>query len=152
MYLCIIIVIHMTHEGHLDMENKAKSYYQILTTSGVPIYRQIIDQVKTHVATGRLKTGEFLPSVRQVANELEINPMTVSKAYSQLEKEGVIELMRGQGMAISQMKVAREDLKLREKTMVLLLREVVTKADQLALESKKVIEMLENLWKERNDG
>src|SRR5688500_20378482 len=68
-------------------------------TSGVPIYRQLMDQVRAQIAGGRLSPGDFLPSVRQVAEELEVNPMTVSKAYSLLEKEQVVELVRGQACA-----------------------------------------------------
>lgn len=74
--------------------------FHVAPTSGVPIYRQIMDQVKAQIATGRLAGGDFLPSVRQVAGELTVNPMTVSKAYSLLERDGLIELVRGQGMRI----------------------------------------------------
>src|SRR6266567_3208496 len=75
--------------------------FQVFPASGLPIYRQLIDQVRRHVATGRLPAGDYLPSVRQVALELEVNPMTVSKAYSLLEREGVVELVRGQGMRVN---------------------------------------------------
>ncbi len=62
--------------------------FQVFPASGVPIYRQLTEQVRLHAAASRLKSGEFLPSVRQVAQELQINPMTVSKAYSILERDG----------------------------------------------------------------
>src|SRR5215467_11192793 len=74
--------------------------FQVFPTSGVPIYRQLTEQVRLHAACNRLKAGEFLPSVRQVAQELQINPMTVSKAYSILERDGVVENVRGQGMRL----------------------------------------------------
>src|SRR5258707_64181 len=73
----------------------------VAPTSGVPIYRQVADQVRARVLGGRLAAGAFVPSVRQVAEHLQINPMTVSKAYSLLEREGVVELVRGQGMRVS---------------------------------------------------
>ena len=130
---------------------KPKFYFQIAATSGVPIYRQIIDQVRTHVATGRLKPGEFLPSVRQVASEIEINPMTVSKAYSLLEKDGVIEFVRGQGMAIGHSKKAHTHVKDQKEEILPLLKEVVTKANQLSLSSSTVQELLEKLFKETKD-
>ena len=60
------------------------------------------------ISTGRLAPGEFLPSVRQVAAELTVNPMTVSKAYSLLERDGVVELIRGQGMRVIGRPVPRE--------------------------------------------
>ena len=131
---------------------KSKFYFQVSTSSGVPIYRQIIDQVKTQVATGRLEAGIFMPSVRQVAEDLEINPMTVSKAYSLLERENVLEFVRGQGMRIRESVVAKKHLQKREDNIVPLLREVVTKAQQLSLEHEKVAAIFESLWKEKQNG
>ena len=75
--------------------------FHVNPSSGLPLYRQIMDQVRQLVAAGRLVPGNFLPSTRQLAQQLQINPMTVSKAYSLLEREGVIELVRGQGMRVS---------------------------------------------------
>src|SRR4051812_49555664 len=72
----------------------------VAPTSGVPIYKQLVDQIRARVAGGHLAAGAFLPSVRQVAEHLQVNPMTVSKAYSLLEREGVVELVRGQGMRV----------------------------------------------------
>ena len=69
-------------------------------SNGVPIYRQLTDQITGLVAGGRIQPGDFLPSVRQVAEALRCNPMTVSKAWSGLEVEGVVELVRGQGMRV----------------------------------------------------
>ncbi|MBP9854515.1 MAG: GntR family transcriptional regulator [Candidatus Omnitrophica bacterium] len=131
---------------------KSKYIFQISTSSGVPIYRQIIDQVKTQIATGRLEAGIFMPSVRQVAEELEINPMTVSKAYSLLEKEGVLEFVRGQGMMVGESSISKKNLQKREDSIVPLLKEVVTKAQQLSLEKEKVIKTFESVWKEQKNG
>src|SRR5580692_1542366 len=75
--------------------------FQIHPSSGVPIYRQLMDQVKALVASGRLVPGDMLPSVRQLGQDLQINQMTVSKAYSLLEREGAVERVRGQGMRIN---------------------------------------------------
>lgn len=133
------------------MTAKAKFYFRIATTSGVPIYRQIIDQVKTLAASGRLSPGDFLPSVRQVAQELEINPMTVSKAYSWLEKEGVLEYVRGQGMRIKEARISKKDLKEREDALVPLLKQVVTRACQLSIEPEKVTALIERIWKETSN-
>lgn len=74
--------------------------FEINPTSGVPIYRQIIDQVHALVASGTLRAGDLLPSVRQVARDAAVNPMTVSKAYSRLEADGVVHRARGQGMEV----------------------------------------------------
>jgi len=73
----------------------------IQPTSPEPIYRQIAAQVRRLVAGGQLPAGSALPSVREVAAVHAINPMTVSKAYSQLEAEGVLERLRGKGMAVA---------------------------------------------------
>ena len=73
----------------------------ILPTAPEPIYRQIAEQVRRLVAGGQLAPGTQLPSVRDVAAVHAINPMTVSKAYSQLEAEGVLERLRGKGMAVA---------------------------------------------------
>lgn len=133
------------------MESKAKYYFQISTSSGVPIYRQIIDQVNTHIATGRLTEGVFLPSVRQISKELEINPMTVSKAYSLLEKEGVLEFVRGQGMKVHHVVDSKQNLRNRKDEIVPILKEVIIKAKQLSLDSVKVKELLDRIWKENKD-
>lgn len=74
--------------------------FEINPNSGVPIYRQIVDQVLALVASGTLRPGDLLPSVRQVARDAAVNPMTVSKAYSKLEAEGVVRRVRGQGMEV----------------------------------------------------
>jgi GntR family transcriptional regulator len=74
--------------------------FEINATSGVPIYRQIVDQVHALIAGGALREGDLLPSVRQVALAAAVNPMTVSKAYSRLESEGVVRRARGLGMQV----------------------------------------------------
>lgn len=67
----------------------------------LPIYRQIVDQVRRAIASGQCKAGDELPSVRALASLHTINPMTVSKAYSLLEAEGLLERRRGMGMVIA---------------------------------------------------
>lgn len=75
--------------------------FHVAAQSGVPIYRQLIEQVRAQCQTGQLNAGDFLPSVRQVAAQLAVNPMTVSKAYSLLERDGLLESVRGQGMRVA---------------------------------------------------
>ena len=69
--------------------------------SGVPLYLQLIEQVKHAVETGALRGGEQLPGIRALSEELVINPNTVAKAYRELEREGVIELRHGAGAFIA---------------------------------------------------
>src|SRR3954465_5834836 len=70
-------------------------------SSGVPIYLQLMEQVKHAIETGALRPGEQLPGMRPLAEELVINPNTVAKAYRELEHEGVIELRHGAGAFVS---------------------------------------------------
>jgi len=75
--------------------------FKIDTGNGVPIYLQIVEQVKWSVAMGRLKPEDGLPSVRQLAVDLTINPNTVARAYLELEHESVIYKRQGQGTFVS---------------------------------------------------
>lgn len=68
---------------------------------GVPIYLQLMEQVKHAIETGALRSGEQLPGIRPLAEDLVINPNTVAKAYRELEHEGVIELRHGAGAFVS---------------------------------------------------
>jgi GntR family transcriptional regulator len=78
--------------------------FDISPSAPNPIYRQIVEQVRRMVAGGQVQPGEDLPSVRAVALQHAINPMTVSKAYSILETEGLLERRRGVGMVIAKSK------------------------------------------------
>jgi GntR family transcriptional regulator len=70
--------------------------------SGVPVYLQLIEQVKHAIDVGALRPGDQLPAIRRVAEDLVINPNTVAKAYRELEHEGVIELRQGSGAFVSE--------------------------------------------------
>ena len=114
----------------------------VVPTSGVPIYRQLIEQIRAQIAGGRLTSGDFLPSVRVVAEQLEVNPMTVSKAYSILEREGVVELVRGQGMRVTDQPA---NGKARREQIRPLLEQVAVTAKQLSLTPPQVIGQLKPL-------
>jgi GntR family transcriptional regulator len=73
----------------------------ISTGSSIPIYRQLIDQIRLGIATGRLSAGDQLPSVRALAERLLVNPNTIAKAYAELAREKVIETQQGRGVFIS---------------------------------------------------
>ena len=72
-------------------------HFQINFKSGKPVYLQLVDQVKTAVASGAMKSGDALPSIRPLAEELRVNRNTVAKAYTELENQGVIETLAGKG-------------------------------------------------------
>jgi len=78
--------------------------------SGVPIYRQIIDQVKSAIATGVLGPGDRLPTVRQLSVDLSVNPNTVSRAYTELELTGLVETHMGSGTFIGDRRVERDEV------------------------------------------
>ena len=77
--------------------------------SGLPIFRQIMDQIKQQVLTGRLAEGEAVSSVKDLARDIGVNPMTISKAYSLLESQGFLERRRGVGMFAIRPKQALSD-------------------------------------------
>ena len=93
------------------MESKAQ--IQIDPKSGVPFYRQIIDQVKSAIATGSVAPGDRLPTVRQLAVDLSVNPNTVSRAYTELELTGLVETQMGSGTFGGQRPVAKDDIERR---------------------------------------
>jgi GntR family transcriptional regulator len=77
------------------------SMFAIQPSSAEPIYRQIVEQLRRLIAGGQLAGGDQLPSVRDVAGFHAINPMTVSRAYGMAETEGLLERLRGKGMAVA---------------------------------------------------
>ena len=95
--------------------------------SGVPVYRQIIDQVLGGIAAGTLTAGHQLPTVRQVAVDLSINPNTVVRAYRELEIRGVLETQQGTGTFISQQKVKHDEVE-RQRQLAQLVGEFVSRA------------------------
>jgi GntR family transcriptional regulator len=88
----------MTEFGHI---------FHLDASSGVPFYRQIIDQVLLAVADGRVKGGTQLPTVRQLAVDLAINLNTVAKAYREMEIRGIVETQQGTGTFIARRRVER---------------------------------------------
>jgi GntR family transcriptional regulator len=121
--------------------------FSVDPSSGLPLYRQIMDQVCALVAGGRLAPGELLPSVRQLAAELEINMMTISKAYARLEADGVIERVRGTGMRVRETN-GRGSVADRRQELRPLVEQAVVRARQLRLSDEQVIEVVKSVLKE----
>src|SRR5215469_14300252 len=86
--------------------------------SGVPLYLQLMEQVKHAVDTGAIRAGEQLPSVRQMAEDLMIKPNTVARAYRELEHEGIIDLKHGSGAFVQDSMVARAKLMRKAQTVL----------------------------------
>lgn len=109
--------------------------------SGVPVYRQIIDQVQGGIASGSLATGDQLPTVRQVAVDLAINPNTVLRAYRELEIRGVIETQQGTGTFIADRQVQPNQLE-RERQLSQLARDFVARAGAAGFTLAELLECL----------
>lgn len=123
--------------------------FEIHPSSGVPIFRQIMDQVRAQVASGRLKAGDLLPSVRQMGAELQVNMMTVSKAYSRLEVEGVLERDRGMGMRVCKASPTSASVGDRQQELRELVDHVVTRGLQLGLTDDQIVAVVKMVLKER---
>ena len=115
--------------------------FVVHASSGVPIYRQLVDQVEALVAGGRLRPGDVVTSVRQVAATLGINPMTVSKAWSRLEADGVLTRDRGRGMVVAPRRAAVSLADRREEVQPLVDR-VVTHALHLGLTPAQLVALV----------
>ena len=116
--------------------------FSLNASSGVPIYRQIVYQARLAVAGGRIRPGERLPSVRAIATQLGINPMTVSKAYSMLEQAGVVVRQPGIGMVVS------DSGALPLEAIAPDARELVRTAKQLGLSREELVQRIENIWEQ----
>ena len=109
--------------------------------SGVPLYLQLIEQVKHAIETGAIRAGEQLPSVRQMAEDLVINPNTVARAYRDLEQEGIIELKHGLGAFIRDSMVARARLMQKAQTV---LESAFDRLDSFDLTEDEIRRLVEN--------
>lgn len=110
--------------------------------SGVPVYRQIIDQVQAGLASGRLVRGDQLPTVRQVAVDLEINPNTVLRAYRELEIRGVLDTQQGTGTFVSD-RPAKEDDVEHARKLEQLVSDLVARAGAGGFTLREVAEALQ---------
>ncbi len=117
-------------------------HFQMDPRSGVPVYRQVIDQVKYYVASGTLRAGDQLPSIRELAEALTVNPTTVVKAYNELVHEEVIELRHGKGAFVAA-QAAAMPAKEREKALRRLARQLAIEATQMGAPSRQVLEIVE---------
>lgn len=114
----------------------------VSTSSGVPIYLQIMKQIEQMIATGRLEMGEELPPIRSLAQQLLINPNTVARAYRDLELKGALVTKQGAGTYVAESRphLSEDD---RRRLLGEQLDEVVVLAHQLAIEPDEVVEMIE---------
>ena len=110
---------------------------------GKPAYLQIVDQIKYAAAAGRLRTGESLPSIRQLAERLRLNRNTVDKAYRELDRQGVIETVRGKGAFVSERESPVEE-DFRRTVLTEAVDGLIVKAQRLRVADQELLNLVED--------
>ncbi len=116
-------------------------------SSGIPLYRQLVEQIRRLVASGQLGEGAELPSVRGLAIEHAINPMTISKAYSLLEAEGLLERHRGKPMTVATGRSPRVGPAQRQRQIEPQALQLVAAARQLELSPAELAALIDRCWR-----
>ena len=125
--------------------------FSIATGSTEPIHRQLVEQFRRRIASGQLQAGTEIPSVRELAQALAVNPMTVSKAFSQMQMEGLVERRRGVSMVVAAQHQRPQTDHERLALLRPALERVADEARQLGLAPTQVLECLENILKESTE-
>ncbi len=112
--------------------------------SGVPVYRQLIEQITLQVTGGRLAPGDEMPSTRNLSSQLGVNPMTVSKAYAQLERDGVLDRRPGRPLVVGTLAPAQARTKKRDQVRESLATAVTT-IKQLDVPTDEAVAMLREM-------
>lgn len=120
--------------------------------SGTPIYRQLLEQARRLIASGKLTQGTPLPSVRELAVEHAVNPMTISKAYAMLEAEGLLERNRGKPMTVAARPKAQAPLRERLRELDDEIAQLVLAARQLQVSKRDVLDVLDKKWRDDDDA
>lgn len=125
------------------------SVFSIQPAAAEPIYRQMVEQTRRMMASGLLATGEAMPSVREVAAHHAINPMTVSKAYSLLEMEGLLERQRGKGMVVAAQQKKVKSQSARLELIEPAIEALATQANELELPADVVLDRLKKFLEKK---
>lgn len=115
---------------------------RLSSADGVPVFRQIVNQVKCLVASGRLQAGQELPPIRVLAQQLVINPNTVVHAYAELEKEGVVECRHGSGTYVAEA-APPQDAQVLATAFTPQVDALVADALRLGLDSRALVRLVE---------
>src|SRR5712691_8159728 len=134
----------MTRETNI---NKRSFEFRLDMASGVPVYRQIMDQVMGGMASGALAPGDQLPTVRQLAVDLAVNPNTVVRAYRELEFRGVLDTQHGTGTFITQRKIKRSDVE-HQRQLNQLVADFAARAGAAGFTLEELVEQLHELQKD----
>jgi GntR family transcriptional regulator len=131
------------------MTTHPPNLFSIATGSSEPIYRQLVEQARRLIAGGQLAPGDAMPSVREIAQALALNPMTVSKAYGMLELEGALTRRRGMGMTVADAPKKTRSLSSRTDLLRPTLERAALEARQLELDPDTVIALFTKILKEK---
>jgi GntR family transcriptional regulator len=115
--------------------------HRLNPASGTPLYLQLVDHLKHSIATGAIRAGEQLPSVRRMAEDLLINPNTVVRAYRDLESDGIVELRHGSGVFVRESVSAQAELMKKAQPIV---RSLVDRLEALDLDEADIRRLMEN--------
>lgn len=126
-------------------------FFRVDPDNGVAIYDQIARQVKYAVANGALRAGEMVPSVRELALMLAVNPNTVAKAYRDLQNDSVLEAMRGEGLRVARQAVER-CRKARQRLLEERMTAIVTEALQSGLNEDEFFTLVRDVWQAVGKG
>ena len=133
------------------MANK-KLILQIDFRSGLPIYTQIVNQVQSQIATGILKPGDQLPTVRALAEELRVNFNTVARAYRILDEARIISTQQGRGTYITEIPPPNVSEKLRRETLEALTKKFISEATRLDFSKSEIRQMVSDQIKAWNES
>lgn len=125
--------------------------FTLQPSSGVPIYRQLVEQVRRLIAGGQLAPGAELPSVRDLAQLHAVNPMTISKAYALLEAEGLLERNRGKPMTVAARRRGAATVAQRLKQLEPQVSQLVLSARQLELNPEELQALIARHWEQDHD-
>ena len=120
-------------------------------SSGVPVFRQVMDQVRFHIASGLLKPGDELPPTRALSAELGVNPMTISKAYNLLERDGILERRPGRPLVVAALEPRELDGQKRDRLRARL-ADAVRAAMQLGIDPDEATRIFRDLFDNDTTG
>lgn len=122
-------------------------WFKVDFNSHIPVYKQIKDKLKLLIHTGRLKPGDFVPSIRTLAEDLNVNVNTVARAYRELMAEGVIEPVRGEGYIVKKL----DEKRFIEATLQRFI-ETIEECKRVGIEQEKLVHLLKQIYGRRKNG
>jgi len=117
-------------------------HLQLDPHSGIPAYRQMMDQIRYYIAGGTLRPGDQLPSIRELATAVAVNPTTVVRVYTELERDGILEMRHGKGAFVTDVSVDTLTPAEREKAIRRAARQLALEASQLRVSPARVVQIV----------